>query len=161
MRFYKGTTLFFTLCIFWLTAIAQEVQNIQSVSLDSVLVKGYRYSSAIKSNPDGSMIWDMQRMDNLPQILGNADPIHYAQMLPGIQTNAEYTSGIHIQGCDNSHNHITLGGVPIYNVNHLLGFFSTFNSTHFPSLNCCGNLPFFILSNTTCCSCIPFTKGFE
>ena len=27
-----------------------------------------------------------------------------------------------------------MGGVPLYNVNHLLGFFSTFNASHYPSL---------------------------
>ena len=64
----------------------------------------------------------MKFMENMPQILGNADPMHYAQMLPGVQTNNEYQGGIHVQGCDNEHNQITIGGVPVYNAVHLLGF---------------------------------------
>jgi len=77
----------------------------------------------------------MSDISLLPQILGNADPMHYAQMLPGIQTNNEYRSGVSIEGCDNQHNLITIDGVPIYNVNHLLGFFSTFNTSHFHSMS--------------------------
>lgn len=89
----------------------------------------------VKTKASGVMLWDMSNMNVLPQILGNADPIHYAQMLPGIQTNSEYRSGINIEGCDNQHNAIFIDGVPIYNVNHLLGFFSTFNSSHFQSMS--------------------------
>ena len=74
-------------------------------------------------------------MGDLPQVLGSADPVRYAQMLPGVQTNGECRSGIHIQGCDNGHNFISIGGVPIYNVNHLLGIFSTFNALHYPSMS--------------------------
>lgn len=73
----------------------------------------------------------MEYMHHLPKILGNADPLRYTQMLPGIQTNSEYDSGIHIQGNENSHNIVSISGVPIYNPSHLLGLFSVFNSTHF------------------------------
>ena len=66
--------------------------------------------------------------------MGNADPVHYIQMMPGVQTNSEYDSGIHIQGCDNTHNFISIDGAPIYNAGHLLGFFSVFNPEHFTSI---------------------------
>lgn len=103
--------------------------------LDSVTVKSFRYKSHLKSGTSNEIIWDLKEMSLLPQILGNADPIHYAQMLPGIQTNSENKSGINIEGCDNQHNLISINGVPIYNVNHLLGFFSTFNHTHFSNFS--------------------------
>ena len=122
-------------CAFPLSAIAQESGNAWDLQLDSVMIKGHRYSSPLKMKADGSLIWSMRQMDDLPKILGNADPIHYAQMLPAIQTNNEYRSGINIEGCDNQHSLISIGGVPIYNVNHLLGFFSTFNAPHYPSMS--------------------------
>ena len=77
----------------------------------------------------------MRLMNELPQILGNADIMHYAQAMPGIQTNSEYRSGINIQGCEASHNYISIYGVPLYNVNHLLGFFSTFHPDHFEAFS--------------------------
>lgn len=127
--------LSFALCALSSSAHAQEDGSAWSLSLDSVTVKGYRYRLPVKTNAEGVMLWDMSNMSLLPHILGNADPMHYAQMLPGIQTNSEYRSGINIEGCDNQHNAIFIDGVPIYNVNHLLGFFSTFNSPHFPSMS--------------------------
>lgn len=116
-------------------AHAQEDESTQISVLDSVTVKAYRYRSPLKANANGLILWDMNSMSLLPQIFGNADPIHYTQMLPGIQTNGEYRSGINIEGCDNGHNAIFIDGVPIYNVNHLLGFFSIFNAPHFPSMS--------------------------
>lgn len=88
----------------------------------------------MKTFTRGHTTMDMSLMESLPKILGNADPIHYAQMLPGIQTNNEYDSGIHIYGCDNTHNMVTIDGVPIYNASHLLGLFSVFNASHFPAM---------------------------
>ena len=115
-------------------AFAQEDERAESFHLDSVTVKAKRYSSPLRTTAEGGIVWDVANMRMLPQILGNADPVHYAQMLPGIQTNSEYRSGINLEGCDNQHNQVSINGVPLYNVNHLLGFFSTFNSTHFQSM---------------------------
>lgn len=55
--------------------------------------------------------------------------------LHGVQTNSEYDAGLHIQGCDNSHNYVSLGGAPVYNAAHLLGFFSIFNAGHFTEMS--------------------------
>ena len=123
------------LCTLSSPANAQEDESIQGSVLDSVTVKAYRYRSPLKQMRGGTILWDMSSISLLPQTFGNADPVHYAQMLPGIQTNGEYRSGINIEGCDNGHNAIFIEGVPIYNVNHLLGFFSIFNAPHFPSMS--------------------------
>lgn len=125
----------FMLCAFSFSAIAQEEEKAWSLSLDSITVRGFHYTSSVKTQRDGSIRWDMQMMDDLPKILGNADPLHYTQMLPGIQTNNEYKSGINIRGCENSHNLISIGGAPIYNASHLMGFFSTFNASHYKALS--------------------------
>ncbi len=117
-----------------LSTTAQEEGTAWSVSLDTVAVLGQRYTSPIKQRADGSIIWDMQKLDDMPKILGNADPLHFTQMLPGVQTNNEFRSGVNIQGCDHSHTQISISGVPIYNVSHLLGFFSVFNGSHYPSM---------------------------
>lgn len=106
----------------------------RNISLDSVVVHGNDRTSSLKMQDDGSLKWSMRMLNELPKIFGNADPLHYSQMLPGVQTNNEYDGGIHIQGCDNSHNFVSIGEVPIYNVSHLLGFFSVFNGSHFPDM---------------------------
>ncbi len=119
-----------------LSALSQNDGSVErSLTLDSVTVKGYLDRSPLRTSESGVTTWDMNSLSLMPQILGNADPIHYAQMLPGIQTNSEYHSGIHIEGCEYQHNGIHIEGVPIYNVNHLLGFFSAFNAPHFQALS--------------------------
>lgn len=107
----------------------------QNVLLDSAVVSVKRQTTVLRQTLPNSYSWDMQQLDFLPKIMGNADPVHYAQMLPGIQTKSEYQNGINIEGCDNSHSLLTLAGVPIYNVGHLLGLFSVFNGSHFKSMN--------------------------
>lgn len=103
--------------------------------LDTLAVTGKRIDIEIKGNVANTLNWDMDMMHGLPKILGNADPMRYTQLLPGIQTCSEYDSGIHIQGCDNSHNFVGIEGVPVYNASHLLGLFSTFNASHFQSMD--------------------------
>ena len=76
-------------------------------------------------------------LSTLPRILGSSDPLRYAQYLPGVQTNSELDNGIRIRGCDNSHNEISLDGMPIYGATHFLGLFSVFNPAHFESLVFC------------------------
>lgn len=113
---------------------AEMSDTLNHYQLQDVEVKGKRLRSHLKALDDASIV-DMSLMDYMPRILGNADPIHYAQLLPGVQTNSEYDAGLHVQGCDNSHNYVSLDGVPVYNATHLLGFFSIFNASHFSEMS--------------------------
>ena len=109
---------------------AEMTDTLNHYGLQAVEIRGKRLRSQLREI-EGTSIISMSLMDEMPHILGNADPLHYAQLLPGVQTNSEYDAGLHIQGCDNSHNYVSLGGAPIYNAAHLLGFFSIFNAGHF------------------------------
>ena len=116
------------------TALYGQSDTLRQQMLHDVQVKGQRLRTKLSSPVAGVSIIDMSLMDDLPHILGNADPMHYTQLLPGIQTTSEYNAGLYVQGCDNQHNHVGIEGVPIYNASHLLGFFSIFNPTHFKGL---------------------------
>ncbi len=106
----------------------------KSVSLDSVVVTGTTHGADLRTGLEGTTYWNMTMMNDLPKIFGNADPIHYSQMLPGISTNGEYDAGLHVMGCENSHNRISLDGTPLYGASHLLGLFSIFNASHFQQM---------------------------
>ena len=129
--------------------VAADSLDTLTHSLRSVDVRGRRVRSSVRSE-GGATIVGMELMNRLPRILGNADPMHYAQMLPGVQTNAEYDAGLHIQGSDNAHNQVSVNGVPLYSVAHLLGFFSIFNPTHFSSMR---------LAKATAGACSPNRLG--
>lgn len=113
---------------------AEMTDTLNHYGLQAVEIRGKRLRSQLREI-EGTSIISMSLMDEMPHILGNADPLHYAQLLPGVQTNSEYDAGLHIQGCDNSHNYVSLGGAPVYNAAHLLGFFSIFNAGHFTEMS--------------------------
>ena len=111
-------------------------QQVDSLSrqLGDVEVKAYRIRTYLRGEPLGPLRWNMSMMDQMPQILSNADPIHYLQLLPSVQTNSEFDAGIHVQGCATGQSLTQIGDAPVYNPAHLLGFFSTFNATHYDEL---------------------------
>lgn len=64
----------------------------------------------------------------LPAFLGEADVMKAIQLLPGVQAGSEGSSGIYVRGGGPDQNLILLDGVPVYNVSHLFGLFSVFNT---------------------------------
>ena len=48
------------------------------------------------------------------------------QLMPGVQAGMEGSAGLYVRGGGPDQNLILLDGVPVYNVDHLLGFFSVF-----------------------------------
>ncbi|MCR5002925.1 MAG: hypothetical protein K5984_01005 [Bacteroidales bacterium] len=103
--------------------------------IDSTTVWAKRREGHMKAKSGGALSLEMKQMDLLPKILGTADPMHYATLLPGVQTASEMDGSVHILGSENAHNNIALGNVPIYGASHLLGLFSVFNSDHFESMD--------------------------
>lgn len=99
--------------------------------IDSTTVVSQKHTSVFRKTSDRLMKIDLGQIQNMPKILGNTDPVHFVRLLPGVQTNSEYDSGIHIQGCDAAHNEMSVGGVPLFGVNHMMGFFSIFNPEHY------------------------------
>ncbi len=64
----------------------------------------------------------------LPSIGDENDILKTIQMLPGVQSGTEGSSGFFVRGGGIDQNLILLDDVPLYYVNHLGGFVSTFNS---------------------------------
>lgn len=104
------------------------------LSIDSTTFISEKHTSLLKPSSDGVMKVNLEMLQNLPKVLGNTDPMQFVRLLPGVQTNSECDAGIHIQGCDNAHNDISLGGVPVYGASHLLGLFSVFNPSHYSEM---------------------------
>jgi hypothetical protein len=67
------------------------------------------------------------QLRKLPVILGEVDPLKSITLLPGIKSGGEASAGIYVRGGGPDQNLVLLDGIPVYNPNHLLGFFSVFN----------------------------------
>lgn len=64
----------------------------------------------------------------LPSIGGQTDVFRALQLLPGIQSAGELSSGLYVRGGSPDQNLTLLDGALIYNPSHLAGFFSTFTA---------------------------------
>jgi len=67
------------------------------------------------------------QIKSMPAFLGEVDVMKVLQLMPGIQSGGEGSSGLYVRGGGPDQNLILLDGVPVYNVSHLFGFFSVFN----------------------------------
>jgi outer membrane receptor for ferrienterochelin and colicin len=68
-----------------------------------------------------------RELERIPTILGERDLVKALQLIPGIKMGKEGTSGMYVRGGSPGQNLILLDEVPVYNVNHLFGFFSVFS----------------------------------
>lgn len=71
---------------------------------------------------------NIKDVNQLPVIFGERDVLKSIQLLPGIKSASEASSGFYVRGGSADQNLILLDEAPVYNPSHLLGFFSTFNS---------------------------------
>ena len=60
--------------------------------------------------------------------MSSPDLIKTLQQLPGVSTGTELVSGLYVHGGTGSDNLFLLDGVPMYQVSHLAGLFSSFNT---------------------------------
>ncbi len=99
-----------------------------SLNLEEVTVKGTQNRNAHPYFSTMNMMkLDMAKLGDIPVILGERDLLKSIQYLPGIKGGAENTAGYNVRGGSSDQNLILLDGVPVYNVYHLMGFFSVFN----------------------------------
>ena len=99
-----------------------------SVELEEVVVEGNRIENSVKSSQMSVTELPIQVVKSLPVFMGEIDIIKTIQLLPGVQSGSEGTSGLYVRGGGPDQNLILLDGVPVYNANHLFGFFSVFNA---------------------------------
>lgn len=97
-----------------------------SNTLTEVVVTGEKKQQ--ESTEMSTVTLSMEKVKTLPVLLGEKDIIKTLQLLPGVQSGSEGSSGIYVRGGGPDQNLILLDGVPIYNANHLFGFFSVFNA---------------------------------
>jgi hypothetical protein len=77
----------------------------------------------------------IREVQSLPALLGEVDVLKALQLLPGVQSGAEGTSGLYVRGGGPDQNLLLLDGAPVYNASHLFGFFSTFNADALKSVD--------------------------
>ncbi|MCF8223952.1 MAG: TonB-dependent receptor [Bacteroidales bacterium] len=100
----------------------------KSIRLNEVTVSAVRSDRNI-SNPGMSIErLDMKDVDLIPVLMGEKDILKTLQLLPGISTPSEGSTGFNVRGGSSDQNLILLDEASVYSASHLAGFFSVFNS---------------------------------
>jgi len=71
---------------------------------------------------------NMDQVKKLPVLFGEVDVLKTLQLLPGVQSGSEGSTGFFVRGGAADQNLIILDEATVYNASHLFGFFSVFNS---------------------------------
>jgi hypothetical protein len=118
------------------------VTLISDSNIEEVVIKPHSPSQRILSSQMGSIDLPMLKVNSIPFLLGETDIIKMLQLMPGVVSGMEGSSGLYVRGGGPDQNLILLDGVPVYNANHLFGFYSIFNSDAIQSVNLIkGDLP--------------------
>src|SRR6185437_3835516 len=84
--------------------------------------------SQLEKTQMGKIDLNVEQMKKLPVLFGEIDILKTLQLLPGVQSGSEGTTGFFVRGGAQDQNLIILDEAPVYNASHLFGFFSVFNS---------------------------------
>lgn len=98
-------------------------------SLNEVLIVGKKGESIMATDKRRVSVLQISpaKLDELPNI-GERDILRSFQLMPGISGSNESSSGAYVRGGTPDQNLVLFDGFTVYQVDHLYGFFSAFNS---------------------------------
>jgi outer membrane cobalamin receptor len=99
-----------------------------SMLLDEVVVTSEKPNANITRAEMSVARLDIKTIKRMPALMGEVDVIKSIQLLPGVQSTTEGTSGFSVRGGSMDQNLILLDEATVYNASHLMGFFSVFNN---------------------------------
>ncbi len=105
-----------------------NIELTPTLELEEVEIKASGIKEKLRSSQMSTVELPMKSLKTLPVFFGEVDIMKTIQLLPGVQSGNEGTSGLYVRGGGPDENLILLDGVPVYNANHLFGFFSVFNA---------------------------------
>jgi hypothetical protein len=109
--------------------IVQSVELVQQTAeLQEVIVTNKKRNANITQPVMGVQKLSVNEIKNVPVIFGEKDVLKTIQLLPGVKSAGEGSSGFYVRGGGADQNLILLDEATVYNASHLLGFFSAFNS---------------------------------
>lgn len=102
--------------------------DLKPYSLDEVEIVAEELDRAVDNTEMSAVSIPINQIKLMPALLGEVDVIKAVQLMPGVQSGSEGSTGLYVRGGGPDQNLILLDGVPLYYVSHLGGFFSVFNA---------------------------------
>ncbi|GAB4290043.1 MAG: TonB-dependent receptor [Marinilabiliales bacterium] len=108
--------------------ITLSIELEPSILLNQVEIVETKTQEKLQSTQMSAVEIPIKDIKKLPVLFGEVDVLKTIQLMPGIQSGNEGTSGLYVRGGGPDQNLILLDGVSVYNADHLFGFFSVFNA---------------------------------
>ncbi len=99
-----------------------------TVLIEEVVVTAEREDQHVQAVTMSKMELDIDQVKKLPALFGEADIIKSVQMMPGVVSAGEGTSGYFVRGGSADQNLILIDEAPVYDPSHLFGLLSIFNA---------------------------------
>ena len=99
-----------------------------SIGMEEVIITATRGDANVNSTNMGTTELKIEAVKKVPAFMGEADLVKTIQLLPGVQSAGEGSSGYYVRGGGLDQNLVLLDDAVIYNAGHLFGFFSIFNA---------------------------------
>ncbi|MDB4924811.1 TonB-dependent receptor [Mucilaginibacter sp.] len=98
-------------------------------ALNEVVINDKRTESLMSTDKRRVSVLQIspQKLETLPS-LGEKDILRSFQLMPGVSGSNESSSGVYVRGGTPDQNLVLFDGFTVYQVDHLYGFFSAFNS---------------------------------
>jgi hypothetical protein len=106
----------------------QDIQLNPNGNLQEVVVSTQRKDNNITAITMGAAKLSIKEIRLLPAIMGEVDILKTLQLLPGVQSTSETSTGFSVRGGSPDQNLIVLDNTTVYNPSHQMGFFSAFNN---------------------------------
>ena len=100
--------------------------QVESVDLEEIVIQAERREELEQATQSSFIALQVEPLQQMPAI-GEADLLRSLQLLPGIQSASDISSGLYVRGGGPDQTAILLDHIPLYNPSHMFGFFSTFN----------------------------------
>ncbi|MEM9544472.1 MAG: carboxypeptidase-like regulatory domain-containing protein [Bacteroidota bacterium] len=96
--------------------------------LDEVEIVANNARTKMENTKTGVEVIDMAKVEAIPQVLGESDLIKSLEVLPGVTSAGEISSGFNVRGGKLDASLVLMDDAIIFNPTHVVGFISAFNS---------------------------------
>lgn len=97
--------------------------NLEEIVISQPTVPGW-----VKNSQAGQLEFPIFTVNVIPKFLGESDLLKTVQLFPGVRVGVEGIAGLLVRGGNRDENQLLIDDIPLYNANHLFGFFSSLNS---------------------------------
>lgn len=100
----------------------------EDIATTEIEVKSDDLRQELGQTQMGRVEVSISQIKQLPAIFGEVDVLKTLQLIPGVQSGTEGSTGFYVRGGGPDQNLLLLDEATVYNASHLFGFFSVFNS---------------------------------